>query len=225
MSITQLMVLAGGGSEPSSVALEFLGSVSVGEGLNSSVNVSTSSLSTPTASSYAIIVTAGAQGGPYTALTDANSNTYTNHGSRSDGNGEYAIVYGTNAEVTSMPSTLNFSGGGSRLAIGVYALSNATSLTPVDTYVSYANRTSPIDLDVTTQVGDVFVAVMGHEDGDEGTCVHTSDGSADIEDWDINPGGCRGVGGSATAVGTTTQIRFTSGSTQARGCAVMAAWR
>lgn len=219
MSIPALMINAAHASS-SELALEFLGAINQGTGLSASVNVSTSSLSTPTASSFALIVAAGAENGMYENLTDADGNSYTRHlGIEAD---EYATIHGMNAEVTSMPSTLNFSAGGNRLAFGVYALSGASSLTPAATDTVGPNDSQPYNVSMSTQVGDVCVVVMGNLDDTTGDITHDS---SSIEDWDLAPGGaCQGRGGSTTATGTTTSITVTHG-TSGQGAVVAAAWR
>lgn len=199
--------------------LEFLGGINQGQNQSSTQSVSITSLSTPAASSYALIVAMGAENGAYTALTDADGNSYTRHVMVN--NDEFATIFGMDAEVTSMPSSLTFSNGGERIAFGVYALSNATSLTPQDTASLGANLASPHNLTLTTQAGDVCVAALGHIDTNGGDVTV----AADAKDWDFNLGSCSGRGGSTVATGTSTTIQLTSTSTSANGASVAAAWR
>lgn len=218
MSIPSLMINAAhSGSE---LALEFLGGINVGTNLIEPVNVSTSGLSTPTASSFALIVASGAENGLYENLTDADGNSYTRHlGIEND---NYAAIHGMDAEVTSMPSSFTFSGGGNRLAFGVYALSGASSLTPAATDTVGPNVSQPFNISMSTQVGDVCVVVMGNLDDAAGDVTHNS---TSIEDWDLAPGNaCQGRGGSTIATGTTTAITVTHG-TSGQGAVVAAAWR
>ena len=205
-----------------SLDLEFLGSFNEGENLSSSGHtVDISSLPTPSASSFALIVTAGAENNEYENLTDNDGNSYTLH--RKVSNDNYATVHGMDAEVTSMPSSLTFSAGGERLAFGVYALSGASSLTPYATDTIGPHASEPYNLSLTTQVGDVCVAVLGHQDDAGGNVSHNS---TNIEDWDHAPGNaCQGRGGSTVATGTTTNITISHGSGSSRGSAIMAAWR
>jgi len=199
--------------------LEFLGGINQGQNQNATQSVSITSLSTPAASSYALIVAMGAENGAYTALTDADNNSYTRHVMVN--NDEFATIFGMDAEVTSMPSSLTFSNGGNRIAFGVYALSNATSLTPQDTASLGANLASPHNLTLTTQAGDVCVAALGHIDTNAGAVTV----AADAKDWDFNLGNCSGRGGSTVATGTSTTIQLTSTSASANGASVAAAWR
>lgn len=222
MSIPSLMINAAHASS-SGLALEFLGAINQGAGLSASVNVSTSSLSTPTASSFALIVASGAENGRYDNLTDADGNSYTRHvGIEAD---EYATIHGMNAEVTSMPSTLNFSGGGERIAFGVYALSGVSSLTPAVTDTVGPNASQPYNVSMSTQVGDVCVVVMGNLDDTTVGSGDVTHNSTSVEDWDFNVGGvCHARGGSTIATGTTTNITVTHG-TSGQGAVVAAAWR
>lgn len=223
MSIPALIINAAHASG-SELALEFLGAINVGVSLPSSINVSTSSLSTPTASSFALIVASGAENHAYENLTDSDGNSYTRHVD-ADAD-EYATIHGMNAEVTSMPSTLNFSAGGNRLALGVYALSGASSLTPAATDTVGPNASQPFNISLSTQVGDVCVVVMGNLDDAsvaDGSITHIT--TNDSEDWDFEVGGvCQARGGSTIATGTTTNITVTHG-TSGQGAVVAAAWR
>lgn len=221
--MAMMQALIGSYSSAASVPLdlEFLGSFDEGVNLSGSHTVDISSLPTPSASSFALIIAAGAENDAYNNLADGDSNSYTRHASIENDN--YATVFGMAAEVTSMPSSLTFSSGGDRLAFGVYALSGASSLTPYATDTIGPNAPEPYNLSLTTQVGDVCVAVLGHQDDAGGNVTHNS---TSIEDWDHAPGNaCQARGGSIVATGTTTNITISHGSGNNRGSAIMAAWR
>lgn len=224
--MVMMQALIGSYSSAASVSLEleFLGSFNEGSGLSSTHTANISSLSTPSASSFALIITAAGDNGGFLALGDADSNSYTRH-ENLDGGNEFATVFGMSAEVTSMPSSLTFSSGpgGSRLAFGVYALSGASSLTPQATDTIGPGVEEPYNLSLTTQVGDVCVAVMGHANDDTGDVTHNS---TSIKDWDLAPDlAAQGRGGSTVATGTTTSITITHDQGASKGAAILAAWR